>query len=103
MPSLQRGSVVKRGPRRWGARWRDENGVERFRGGFETKTAARDWLDSKVDGVLALRRGDPAALRRREMPTLGELVAEFTGQHVAEASTIDSLKFRLRYALDGPK
>jgi integrase len=37
------------------------------------------------------------------MPTLGELAAEFTGQHVAEASTIASLEFRLRYALDGPK
>jgi integrase len=31
------------------------------------------------------------------------LVDEFTAQHVAEDSTIASLKFRLRYALDGPK
>ena len=51
----------------------------------------------------ALRRGDHAALRRRTMPTLGELVEEFTDQHVAEDTTIASLKFRLRYALDGPK
>ena len=37
------------------------------------------------------------------MPTLGELADEFTAQHVAEDSTIASLKFCLRYALDGPK
>jgi hypothetical protein len=36
-------------------------------------------------------------------PTLGELAAEFTGQHVAEAATIASIEFRIRYALDGPK
>lgn len=37
------------------------------------------------------------------MPTLGERVDEFTAQHVAEDATIASLKFRLRYALEGPK
>ncbi len=37
------------------------------------------------------------------MPTLGELVEEFTSQHVAEDSTIASCKQRLKYALDGPK
>ena len=37
------------------------------------------------------------------MPTLGELVAEFVGQHVAEPATIASLEQRLKYALDGPK
>lgn len=37
------------------------------------------------------------------MPTLGELVEEFIGQHAAEDSTIASLQKRLRYALEGPK
>ncbi len=102
MPSVQRGSVTKRG-KTWAARWRDENGAEQFRGGFATKSAAREWLDNQVDEVAALRRGDLKALRRRKMPTLGELVDEFTKQHAAEDSTIASLKKRLRYALDGPK
>ena len=57
MPSTQRGSVVKRGSR-WGARWYDEQGQRRFRGGFETKSAAREWLDSKVSDTEALRRGE---------------------------------------------
>ena len=51
----------------------------------------------------ALRRGDIAALRRQDMPTLKELADEFTAQHVAEPSTVASLKYRLRYALEGPK
>jgi integrase len=37
------------------------------------------------------------------MPTLRELVDEFTAQHVAEASSIAALKYRLRYAVEGPK
>lgn len=37
------------------------------------------------------------------MPMLKELVDEFTSQHVAEDTTIASLEFRLRYALEGPK
>jgi integrase len=102
MPSVQRGSVRKRGAR-WSARWYDESGARRECGGFATKTAAIEHINRQVEEVAALRRGDLAAVRRRAMPTLGELVDEFTAQHVAETSTIDSLKFRLRYALDGPK
>lgn len=101
MPARQRGSTVRRG-KSWGARYYDETGARRFQGGFETKTEARDWLDSRLGTVEALRRGDVAALRRHDMPTLRELVDEFTAQHVAEASTIASLRFRLRYALEGP-
>jgi hypothetical protein len=78
--------------------------------GVTLETAARKQLRVVVRDlgrvlpiVEALRRGNHAALRRRTMPTLGELVDEFTGQHVAEDSTIASLKFRLRYALDRPK
>jgi hypothetical protein len=41
MPSVQRGSVVKRG-KRWAARWYHEHDRYRFQGGFETKSVARD-------------------------------------------------------------
>ena len=101
MPARQRGSTVRRG-KSWAARYRDAENVQRLRGGFASKTEARTWLDNRVDDVEALRRGDHAALRRQSMPTLSELVAEFTAQHVAEPSTISSLAFRLRYALEGP-
>jgi hypothetical protein len=102
MPAEQRGSVVKRG-KRWAARWYDEDDVRRFQGGFETKSAARTWVDNRVDEVAALRRGDPAAVRRRQMPTLSQLVCEYLGQHNAEANTIRTLTARLRYATEGPE
>lgn len=101
MPARQRGEVYKRHGT-WTARWRDETGRRRYQGAFPTKTAAGEWLDTKLDEVGALRRGDPVAIRRRTMPTLGKLVDEFIGQHNAEPSTIASLEKRLRYALDGP-
>ena len=102
MPARQRGSTVRRG-KSWAVRWADENDIRQFRSGFETKSEARAWLDHKVDEVEALRRGDVAVVRRQDMPTLSQLVDEFTAQHVAEDSTIDALKFRTRYALEGPK
>jgi hypothetical protein len=102
MPARQRGSTVRRG-KSWGARYYDETGARRFQGGFDTKTDARDWLDSRLGTVEALRSGDVAALRRQDMPTLSELVDEFTSQHVAEPSSIAALKYRLRYAVEGPK
>jgi integrase len=97
MPARQRGSTVKRG-KTWAARWRDETGEAKFRGGFDTKTAARNWLERKIDEVEALRRGDPAATRRQDMPTLSTLVDEYLAQHVAEPNTIATLRERLRKA-----
>jgi hypothetical protein len=55
MPSVQRGSVVKKG-KSWAVRYYDEEGVRRFRGAFPTKTAARECADRKADGIEALRR-----------------------------------------------
>ena len=83
MPSAQRGTVQRRESGKWAARWRDEEGTQRLRGGFATRTEALAFLGSKLDEVEALRRGDVAALRRREMPTLEQLTAEFIGQHSA--------------------
>src|SRR4051794_22719569 len=98
MPSVQRGSVVKRG-NRWQARWYDETGTRRAQGGFETKSAAREWVDGKTDEVLALRRGDLPTVRRQQMPTLAELVEEYLEQHSAEANTLRTLRERLRYSI----
>jgi integrase len=103
VPSVQRGTVQKRASGKWAARWRDEHGKARLRGGFDTRTEALEHLGNVLPTVSALRRGDVAAIRRRQMPTLAELVDEFVGQHVAEPATIASLRQRLRYALDGPK
>jgi integrase len=97
MPARQRGSTVRRG-RTWAARWRDEEDIARFRGGFATKTEARTWLERKVDEVEALRDGDLAALRRQDMPTLQALVDEYVAQHVCEANTMATLEARLKYA-----
>lgn len=98
---MQRGALRKRG-KSWSARFYDENGARRERGGFTTKSEAGEWLDSKLEAVGALRDGDVAAVRRRAMPTLAELVAEYLGQHNAEANTLRTLKARLRYATEGP-
>src|SRR5437764_492265 len=103
MPAKQRGTVIKRGPGNWQARYRDEDGQQRGQSGFTTKTDAREWLDGKLPEVAALRRGEMAALRRRTPPTLGELVEEFLAQHNAEKNTLRGLRERLAYATRGPK
>jgi integrase len=97
MPSVQRGSVVKRG-NRWGARWYDENGPRRFQGGFETRSAARRFVDSKVEEVAALRRGDPSALARSEAVTVTEAVDRYLAQHDVDPATTEKLRRQLRHA-----
>jgi hypothetical protein len=70
----QRGSTVKRGST-WGARFYDEQGTRRFRGGFPTKTEAREWLDRKVTEVEALRSGEQVS--PVEIPTVTALVDSY--------------------------
>jgi integrase len=100
MPSLQRGSVFKRG-NRWAARWYDDGGERRFQGGFETKTAAREFVDSKVDKVLALRRGDliPTRDRPATVDVLLDLFLEKHGRTI-DAATERKLTAQLRKARD---
>jgi integrase len=95
MPSLQRGSVVKRG-NRWGARWYDESGIRRFRGGFDTKGAAREWVDDKVDEVEALRRGERP--RPSEIPTVNALIDNFLAAHEVDPATTKKLGYQLAHA-----
>ena len=69
----QSGSVVKRGNR--GRPAGTTRRQRRFQGGFETKSAAREWVDRKVDEIAALRRGDLP--RASDIPTVAELVDGF--------------------------
>ena len=100
MPAKQRGRVEKLRSGRWSARWYDEAGVRQRQGGFETKSAAADWLARELEQVEALRNGDVAAIRRQTMPTVTELVAAYLEQHNAEPNTLRTLRARLRYATD---
>jgi integrase len=79
---------VKRGPKSWQARWRDENGQQRGRGGFVTKSEARAWVDGKAREVAALRRGDvlPVSGRPQSMNALFDLFLEKHGATVDPAT-----------------
>ena len=95
MPARQRGSTVRRG-KSWAARYRDAEGIQRLRGGFETKTAAREWLDRKIDGVDALRTGE--RLSPSAIPTVTELVEQFLATHEVDPATTDKLRYELKHA-----
>jgi integrase len=95
MPARQRGSTVRRG-KTWAARWRDEEDVARFRGGFPTKSEARTWLDRKVDEVEALRNGD--RVTSSEIPTVSEFVDRFLETHEVDPATTDKLRYELKHA-----
>lgn len=96
MPSVQRGSVVKKG-KTWAARYYDEEGVRRFRGAFATRSAAREWVNTKVDGVAALRSGERAA--PSDIPTVTELVERFLATHEVDPATTDKLRYELKHAI----
>ncbi len=99
LPSVQRGTVVKRGTRSYQARWRDENDRQHGRGGFETRTAARKWLDDKVEEVVALRRGDSIPVSHRPA-TVDELLDVFEAKHgrTLDPATLRTDKSSLKHA-----
>lgn len=98
MPSKQYGSVVRSG-RNWGVRYYDEHGRRCFQGRFETKGAARDWLDHKTDEITALRRGDlpPVSHRPSTIDALLDLFLEKHGATV-DIATQKKLARELRQA-----
>lgn len=103
MPARQRGTVVRRPGRKWEARWRDESDRPRLRGGFETKTAARDWLEAKVERVAAVRNaarfGDPLPGETGGSVTVAELIEGFLAQHEVDPATIRKLRSQLGHAV----
>jgi integrase len=98
MPSIQRGGVRKRSGK-WSARWYDEDGKRREAGGFDTRTAALDVLERKVEEVAALRRGDltPTRDRPQTIDTLLDLFLDKHGRTV-DTATKRKLTAQLRKA-----
>jgi integrase len=100
MPSAQRGIVEKRGDR-WSARWRDETGRSRrqtFGTGREGKADASAFLQTKVDVVAALRRGDASALTHSEAVSVTEAVDRYLAAHEVDPATTEKLRRQLRHA-----
>jgi integrase len=95
MPSTQRGQVVRLAGS-WGARWYDEHGGRQRQAGFATKSAARQWLDDKVDEVNAVRRGVAVAPAAR--PTVSKLADLFLELHEVDTATTRKLRAQLRHA-----
>jgi integrase len=95
MPSVQRGTVTRRG-KRWLVRWYDETGVRKARGGFATRSEALDWLGGTLRDVNALRRGERVA--PAHIPTVTELVDRFLATHEVDPATIEKLRYELKHA-----
>jgi integrase len=95
MPARQRGSVVRRGAT-WQARYYDAENVRRSRGGFETKTAAGEWLDRQLDEVGALRSGERPA--PDTIPTVNDLVSGYLATHEVDPATTKKLTYELGHA-----
>jgi integrase len=100
MPARQRGFARRRGGL-WLAVWR-EDGRERSRGGFETKTAALDYANGKAEQAIALlnaiRYGDRLPAATEQIGTVGELVEAFLARHRVDEATRKKLRTQLRYA-----
>jgi integrase len=100
MPSRQRGFARKRGDR-WLAVWR-EDGRERSRGGFETRTAALDYANAKAaeahSRATALRFGDEMLRPTPSITNVSELVDAFLARHRVDEATIRKLRSQLKHA-----
>ena len=94
MPARQRGSTVRRG-KSWAARYRDAEGVQRLRGGFETNTAAREFVTGGRARQALRTRG---ARRAGRVPTVAELVDRFLAAHEVDPATTDKMRYELKHA-----
>ena len=95
MPARQRPIPYERGDT-WSVRYRDQDGVQRLKGGFRTKTEAARWVDEKVKEVEALRSGE--RLSPSSIPTVSELVGQFLATHEVDPATTDKLRYELKHA-----
>ncbi len=99
MPAKQRGFARKRGSQ-WLAVWR-ENNRERSRGGFDTKTAALDYANTKANEesarARAIRFGDKQPVAS-SIATVAELVEAFLARHRVDEATTRKLRAQLKHA-----
>jgi len=102
MPAKQRGFARKRGSL-WLAVWR-EDGRERSRGGFDTKTSALDYANTKADEAVAretaLRFGDRLPQPASNIATVSDLVEAFLQRHRVDEATKRKLRAQLKHAKD---
>jgi integrase len=100
MPARQRGFARKRG-QWWLAGWY-EDGKQRTRGGFETRTAALDYGNGKANEEVAranaIRFGDPVPAQALPIGTVEELVDAFLARHRVDEATLRKLRSQLRHA-----
>jgi integrase len=99
MPSRQRGRIEKLPSGRWSVRYYDESDTRVRQGGFDTKTAAGDWLDRKLGEVAAVRRGDATAIAKAEEITFADLCNRFLAAHEADDVTIAKIRTQLANAI----
>jgi integrase len=101
MPQRQRG-FARRRPTGWLAVWR-EDGRERSRGGFERKTEALDYANTKADEAVAraaaLRFGDRLPQPVSPIATVSELVEAFLARHRVDEATTRKLRTQLKHAI----
>lgn len=95
MPPTQRGQAYRLGPKRWGLRYYDPNGVRRRKSPFPSKSAA---LAHYRDVIEPRLRGDPAPIPDT---VLGEFIEVYLRRHAAHVRprTISTLRDRLRHAV----
>ena len=100
MASRQRGFARKRGSL-WLAVWR-EDGRERSRGGFPTKTEALDYANTKaaqaVEREAAIRFGDRLPQPASPISTVQDLVDAFLARHRVDEATTRKLRSQLKHA-----
>jgi integrase len=91
MPAIQRGHAYPLGPRRWGLRYYDENGVRRRKSPFASKSAALAHYREVIEPRL---RGEPEPVAEL---TFGEFVPIYLERHAAgvRPRTITTLRERL--------
>src|SRR5579862_2031590 len=95
MPAIQRGQAYRLGPKRWGLRYYDADGLRRRKSPFPSRSAALAHYRDVIEPQL---RGDPVALPEL---TFAEFVALYLERHAASVRprTIVTLRERLPHAV----
>jgi integrase len=88
MPAKQGGNVFRNAGRAWALRYYDSDGTRRTKGGFESKTDAREALKQKLEEI--------ASPERRDL-TVQELVDEFLEQYDREPGSVATLTANLKH------